>query len=719
MAELRFDGRVVIVTGAGAGLGRAYALLFAARGASVVVNDLGSGKAGDGTSTKAADTVVQEIKAKGGIAAPDYNSVVDGEKIVQTALDNFGRIDVVVNNAGILRDRSFARISNNDWDIIHDVHLKGAFKVTQAAWPHFRKQNYGRVIVTSSNAGILGNFGQANYSAAKMGLVGLSNTLAIEGRKNNIHSNVIVPTAASRLTEGILPPDLFNELKPELIAPVVVWLCHESCEENGSIIDSSAGYAAKVQIFRGSGTLLRQKITDSFTPEDVRDKWSKVTDMTNPTPSGSIEESTFALMSQLDLLKSGAPSSSEAADEFSYGFKEAILYAIGIGSSVSVTSDLKYLFESHENFSLFPTFAIIPATIAILSSDHIAKAIPNKNFDLSQVLHGEQYLEILSPLSTESKLKTELTVVDVVDKGKGAVVVVDAYTYDSSGEKVAYNQLAAFVVGAGNFGGPKQSNKIKEFQNPPARSPDHSFVDKTLIDQAAIYRLSGDLNPLHIDPNFSILAGHKIPILHGLCSLGYAVRSVLYKYADNDPSLFKAVKVRFAKPVIPGQTLKTDMWKVGSRIFFQTSVVETKQAVLTGGYVDLHSVQESSAKLQLNRINAEELSSDLVFAGMLDRVKSDPSLLKKINGVFLYNITKDGKVVSTWTADLKTGEIYKGNAKKGTKVDTTITIDDSDMVDLALGKLNPQLAFVKGKLKLKGNILLAQKLKSLSVEPKL
>lgn len=163
MNELRFDGRVVIVTGAGAGLGREYALLFASRGAKVVVNDLGGSPDGSGESQRAADVVVNEIRGNGGQAVANYNSVIDGEKLIQTAMENFGRVDVIVNNAGILRDKSFARISDKDWDLIHDVHVKGAFKTTQAAWPIFRKQGFGRIIVTSSNSGIYGNFGQANY----------------------------------------------------------------------------------------------------------------------------------------------------------------------------------------------------------------------------------------------------------------------------------------------------------------------------------------------------------------------------------------------------------------------------------------------------------------------------------------------------------------------------------------------------------------------------
>ena len=199
-----------------------------------MVNDLGGNFHGQGKSN-AADNVVNEIKANGGIAVADYNSgkrqylfndhvsrikynfnlssiVVEGEKIIQTAVDAFGRVDILINNAGILRDKSIQKTTDQDWDLIHQVHLRGSFATTRAAWPIFKKQNYGRIIMTSSNSGIYGNFGQANYSAAKMGLIGLANTVAIEGARNNIHCNVIVPTAASRMTEGILPEILFNEL---------------------------------------------------------------------------------------------------------------------------------------------------------------------------------------------------------------------------------------------------------------------------------------------------------------------------------------------------------------------------------------------------------------------------------------------------------------------------------------------------------------------------
>src|SRR5256885_12700173 len=184
--ELRFDGKVVVVTGAGQGLGRSHALLFARRGAKVVVNDLGGSHTGSGKSSAAADKVVAEIKELGGNAVANYDSVEDGDKIVKTAVDAFGRIDIVINNAGILRDTTFHKMTREDWDLIFKVHVLGAFRVTHAAWPLMREQGYGRIIFTTSAAGLYGNFGQANYSAAKLALVGLTQTLALEGDKKNI-----------------------------------------------------------------------------------------------------------------------------------------------------------------------------------------------------------------------------------------------------------------------------------------------------------------------------------------------------------------------------------------------------------------------------------------------------------------------------------------------------------------------------------------------------
>ncbi|RMJ09301.1 Peroxisomal hydratase-dehydrogenase-epimerase [Fusarium kuroshium] len=204
--DLRFDGQVAVVTGAGSGLGKAYAKLLASRGARVVVNDLGGSLRGDGSTSKAADTVVAELIAAGGKAVANYNSVEDGAQIIQTAIRAFGRIDILINNAGILRDVSFKNMTDQDWDLVNAVHVRGAYKTTHAAWPYFKKQQYGRVIMTSSAAGLYGNFGQCNYSAAKSAMIGFGETLTKEGAKYNILTNIIAPVAASRMTATVMPP---------------------------------------------------------------------------------------------------------------------------------------------------------------------------------------------------------------------------------------------------------------------------------------------------------------------------------------------------------------------------------------------------------------------------------------------------------------------------------------------------------------------------------
>lgn len=227
--------RVIVVTGAGGGLGREYALTLAGEGASVVVNDLGGARDGTGAGSAMADEVVAEIRDKGGRAVANYDSVAteDGAaNIIKTALDEFGAVHGVVSNAGILRDGTFHKMSFENWDAVLKVHLYGGYHVLRAAWPHFREQSYGRVVVATSTSGLFGNFGQTNYGAAKLGLVGLINTLALEGAKYNIHANALAPIAATRMTQDILPPEVLEKLTPEFVAPVVAYLCTEECADN-------------------------------------------------------------------------------------------------------------------------------------------------------------------------------------------------------------------------------------------------------------------------------------------------------------------------------------------------------------------------------------------------------------------------------------------------------------------------------------------------------
>ncbi|MCS5572739.1 MAG: SDR family oxidoreductase, partial [Pseudomonadales bacterium] len=256
MSDIRFEERVVIVTGAGNGLGLSHALDFGRRGAKVVVNDLGGSGSGEGSDQRVADVVVEQIKSAGGEAVANYDSVTDGDKIVQTAMDAFGRVDVIVNNAGILRDRSFQKMTDEDWDIIFDVHVRGAYKVTHAAWPMMRDQNYGRVIFTTSAAGIYGNFGQTNYSAAKLAQLGMAQTLATEGRSKNINVNTIAPIAGSRLTETVMSKEIVDLLKPEYVTPLVVKLCDENSTVTNGLFEVGAGFVAEVRWERTQGVYL-------------------------------------------------------------------------------------------------------------------------------------------------------------------------------------------------------------------------------------------------------------------------------------------------------------------------------------------------------------------------------------------------------------------------------------------------------------------------------
>ncbi len=247
---LSFDGKVAIITGAGGGLGRSHALEIARRGGFVVVNDLGGSIDGVGGDDSAAQKVVDEITAAGGEAVANHDSVATpdgGAAIVQTAIDTWGKVDIVINNAGILRDTSFAKMTPEQLEPVLDVHLKGAFYVTQPAFIHMKEQGYGRIVNTSSGAGIFGNFGQTNYGAAKMGLVGLANVLAVEGAKYNIKANVIAPVAATRMTEDLLGP-LLDKLGPEYITPIAVYLASEDCEVTGEIYTCGGGRVARVFI---------------------------------------------------------------------------------------------------------------------------------------------------------------------------------------------------------------------------------------------------------------------------------------------------------------------------------------------------------------------------------------------------------------------------------------------------------------------------------------
>ena len=275
------EGRVIAVTGAGNGLGREYAKLLAHNGALVVVNDLGGARDGTGGGSAAADAVVAEIKEAGGEAVANYDSVATtegGAAIVQTALDTFGKIDGVVANAGILRDKSFHKMEDADWNAVQQVHLYGAYYTIHAAWPHLRDQGFGRIVVATSTSGIYGNFGQANYGAAKLGLVGLIHTLAIEGAKYNIKANAVAPIAATRMTEDILPEEAFAKFGPEYVAPVVGQLLTEELDQSGSVYIVGAGNVHSVAYYKNSGVTFEHVPTLA----EVGEQWAAINDWSEP-----------------------------------------------------------------------------------------------------------------------------------------------------------------------------------------------------------------------------------------------------------------------------------------------------------------------------------------------------------------------------------------------------------------------------------------------------
>ncbi len=732
--ELRFDGKVVIVTGAGNGLGRAHALAFASRGAKVVVNDLGGGMHGQGQSQKAADVVVGEIEEAGGEATANYDSVEDGDKIVQTAMDSYGRIDVVINNAGILRDVSFHKMSLDDWDLIYRVHVYGSFRVTHAAWPHMRKQGYGRVVMTASAAGIYGNFGQANYSMAKLGLTGLGNTLAIEGGRKGIHVNTIAPIAGSRLTETVLPEDLIKALKPEYVSPLVLWLCHEDCKESGGLFEVGGGYFGKLRWERAKGDLVR--LGRAISVESVKKSFGKITSFEESTHPPDINQSMGPIMENIQAGPSKGGNELVDVDlalgyeypdfSSSYDERDLALYALGVGAAADPLDqqDLKLVYEMHgDGFTALPTFGVIPAMTGLIEMARQGKNAPGLNYGLDRLLHGEQYTEVIRPLPRKAKLTHKARIKEIWDKGKGAIINTETKSYDENGDLLLVNNYIYFIRGAGDFGGDRgPSAKLNEA---PERKPDKVVEEKVAQNQALLYRLSGDVNPLHVDPNFAKAFGFEKPILHGLCSYGYAGRHVVRAFAKNgDPRFFKSIKVRFAKSVFPGETLVTEMWQdKDNRIVFRCKVKERDEVVISNAVVELYeqipkakakkkpvSATAKSASTQLTPISADVFSAIGVYLGQT------AGITDKIGKVFQFQL---GSPDSTWTVDVKNGAGSVGEGETA-KPDCTLELTDSNFMLMCTGKADAQKLYFSGDLKISGDVMASQKLKFLGkLDPQL
>ncbi|RMD39243.1 hypothetical protein DV735_g5887, partial [Chaetothyriales sp. CBS 134920] len=599
--KIDFKDKVVVVTGGGAGLGRIYSLSYAKLGAKVVVNDLVN-----------PDTVVEEIKKLGGVAVGNKANVLDGEAVIKTAIDNFGRVDILINNAGILRDKAFANITDDQWKIILDVHLNGTYSVTKAAWPYFLKQKYGRVVNTTSTSGIYGNFGQANYAAAKSGILGFSRALALEGRKYNIYVNTIAPNAGTAMTRTIMPEEMVQAFKPDYVAPLVLLLTSDKVPDpaTGLLFEVGSGWQARTRWQRSGGHGFPVDVP--LTPEAVRDQWTKIINFDDGRADHpeSGQDGLKSIMANMENKSSNKASSESGSDnggflaaiekakqakaqgtEFNYDDRDVILYNLSLGAK---RTQLDLVFENAENFQVLPTFGVVPYFSAVAPFE-LSDIVPN--FSPMLLLHGEQYLEIRKlPIPTAAKTISYPKLVEVVDKGSAAIVVTGTVTKDATtGEDLFYNESTVFIRGSGGFGGPKKGTNrgaATAVHTPPKRAPDTVTEEKTGEDQAALYRLNGDRNPLHIDPEFSKVGGFKTPILHGLAFLGISGKHVFQNYGP-----IKNIKVRFAGTVLPGQTLVTEQWKEGNKVIFQTKVKETGKLAIAGAAAEL--VDGGKAKLAI------------------------------------------------------------------------------------------------------------------------
>ncbi|MEM6606248.1 MAG: SDR family NAD(P)-dependent oxidoreductase, partial [Pseudomonadota bacterium] len=672
-----------------------------------------------------------EIRSAGGQAQPSYANVLEGESIVAAAMEAFGSVDIVINNAGILRDKSFLKMDDGDWQAVLAVHLQGAYSVTKAAWPILIEKGYGRVLFTTSAAGIYGNFGQANYCAAKLGVHGLSQCLAVEGRKRNIQVNTIAPLAGSRLTKGSMPDALFDQLKVEQVTPLVVYLCSEDCRETKGLFEVGAGYVGRLRWERSIGGLFDTR--SGLTPETIARGWAKVDDFSR---ADNPAQATDSIKPVLDAINNPSRGGNEFIDldealagelvlENSYDERDLALYALGIGMARDPDDDSerRFAYELDTNFAAFPAYAVIPQLTAMLAAAKTnSLELPGCRFGFDRLLHGEQFTKLLRPLPRQAKLIHSFKVRDVFDKDPNALVTFAVTTKDAdSGIELAYNEMTAFIRGAGGWGGDRGPSE--PVNQPPPREPDAVVEESTDANQTLLYRLSGDWNPLHADPAFAKAFGFDKPILHGMCTFGFGVRHVLKAFANNDPRLFNSVKVRFAKTVYPGETLVTNMWQESdTRIIFEMRVRERDEVVLSNAAVELHAevpefasgalpesdAQSSAAK---DRPSGKEGGAGAreVVAMLNEYLRRNPELSDGVGKIYQWNI-KDPDF--DFVLDLKDspGSVQPGVATH----DTALEMLESDLMEMMRGGSDATSMYFAGKLKITGDVLASQKLQFLA-----
>ncbi len=549
------DGKVVAITGAGGGLGRAHALLMAKEGAKIVVNDLGGEVDGEGESAKFADRVVAEIEEMGGEAVANYASVADAEgaqSIIDEAVEAFGRIDVVVNNAGILRDKTLVKMSEQMWDAVIAVHLKGTYLVTQAAVRQMiRQESGGRIINTSSLAGLLGNFGQTNYSAAKAGIAGITRTVAMEGQRFGITVNAIAPVAKTRMTEDI--DAVPEQMEPEDVSPLVAWLASDQAADvTGRIFGAHGSHYFEYKMQRTPGVDLGD---ERWTPAKVGEQIDEIGAL--PQAQGPAEE---------------APQEGEASEGgASEGLNREMLGAKYKGQSrfVKAPEMVAYAEATEDHNPLYVDVERDGGVIAPplfsqkLFHEVMGEAITDEALgaDLLRLVHGEQDMRFHRPLEPWDLVAARAEIADIEDKSSGQLLTIRQWLV-CEGETVAESTSGLFIRGAG--GGGKGGTKKSK---PAAEAPeDREIVVEesqfVAADQPHRYaKASGDHNPIHTDAEVAKSAGLPSVILHGMCTMAFAQKAIVDGVCDGDPRRLKRLSVRFSRPVLPEQTVTTRVWK--------------------------------------------------------------------------------------------------------------------------------------------------------------
>lgn len=576
------NGKVVLITGAGSGLGRDYALAFAKAGAKVVVNDF-----------KDPSQVVEEIKKAGGDAHGDKHDVASQAKeIIDNVIGKYGTIDILVNNAGILRDRSFAKMSYEDWLQVQKVHLAGTYQLTRLAWPHFLEKKYGRVVNITSTSGIYGNFGQANYATAKAAIVGLTRTLAIEGSRSNIKVNVVAPHAETAMTLTVFREEDKNLYPPKLVAPLLIFLASENVPVTGEIFEGGGGWIGATRWQRAKGAASKE---EHITPEFVRDHLADIVDFSTGTanPTTTTEASMAFLSAVEDDDDDDEDEEEEEEDDddenpdkmpdpvFTWNDRDVILYNIAVGAT---RKELKYVYENDLDFQVVPTFTHLPTFNSVKSQLTFSRLL--RNFNPMLLLHGEHYIKINKfPIPIEASVTTSYQPITLTQKGTNAIVVHGSKSVDTeTGEELFSNEATLFIRNCecdNKKFVERRSFATNSFAAPKSE-PTFSHDIKTSPDQAALYRLTGDRNPLHIDPAFAKGAKFDDPILHGMCTYGLSAKVLLDEFGP-----FNEIKGRFTGIVFPGETLRVLAWKQGDTVIFQTHVVDRKTIAINNAAIKL------------------------------------------------------------------------------------------------------------------------------------